>query len=223
MELFRNPIIFKKPGKETETKRVAFVPAFPGAGASFITVQKALYTAGDVNVIELGKPSFYLAFGMEKRFAGKDLVFYEDVIGAKGLSSAGNSEFGINWFIRRPKSKSLDQSILLKCVALPPKGNNYYDMSSMKDEDVFLCLSEMDEIYLILDPYPSKLIEFSPFIEKLLLCYPNARVIVNKMNKGVYKNELKRFLGNKSYHEIPFYPPEEIYRSQFNCSPCNFT
>ena len=54
-------------------------------------------------------------------------------------------------------------------------------------------------------------------IERIRLESPDALWVVNKMNRGVHKGELKRFLGGVPCLEIPFLAPEELYRAQYNC------
>ena len=222
MELFRNPIIFHKSEKEKAIRRIAVVPAVRGAGASFTAAQMALYEKGRVNVIELGRPYFYLAYGMEKRFAGRPFVFFEDELSGRGLSGIENTEFGINWLLRRENSPEMSREALLKTISFPPAGINIYDFSSVGEDAVLFCLSEMDEIYFVIDPLPTKLISSAAYIEKLCLSFPSAKIIVNKMNPGVHRNELKKFLGRSKIKEIPFYPPEEIYRAEYNCCPPEF-
>jgi len=219
MDLFRSPIIFHKSDKNDVIRRIAVVPAFSGAGASFISAQMALYERGPVNVIELGKPCFYLAYGMEKRFAGRPFVFFENELMGGGISKINNTEFGINWLVRPVGSSPMSLEALLKAVSFPPKGCTIYDFSSVDEDKILACLSEMDEIYLVIDPLPSSLITAAAFIEKILLLFPSANILINKMNSGVHKNELKKFLGRSKIKEIPFYPPEEIYRAEYNCCP----
>lgn len=223
MELFRSPIVFKKNDKSGIVKRTAVVPASPGAGASFTAAQMALFEDGKVNVIELGKPYFYVAYGMEKRFAGRRFVFYEDELFSGGISGIDNSEFGINWLLRREDSGEMSTEALLKTISFPPPGNNIFDFSSVPEEKVLSCLSEMDMIYIVIDPLPTKLLASAAYLEKLCLLFPSAAVLVNKMNAGVHKNELKKFLGRSKIREIPFYPPEEIYRAEYNCCPPDFS
>lgn len=222
MELFRSPIIFHKSDKSNISKKIAVVPAVSGAGASFTAAQMALFERSKVNVIELGKPYFYLAYGMEKRFMGRPFVFFEDELMSGGISGIDNSEFGINWLLRRENSPALDQEALLKTICFPPSGVSIFDFSSVDETKTISCLSEMDEIYLVIDPLPTKLISSAAYIEKLCLLFPSAKILVNKMNKGVHKNELRNFLGHSKIKEIPFYPPEEIYRAEYNCCPPQF-
>ena len=222
MELFRSPIIFHKADKSRINKKIAVVPAVSGAGASFTAAQMALFEREKANVIELGKPYFYLAYGMERRFAGRPFVFFEDKLMNTGISGITNTEFGINWFVRRDGSGEMSAEALLKTISFPPPGISFFDFSSMNEEKVLLCLSEMDEIYIVIDPLPTKLIASSAYIEKLCLLFPSAKILVNKMNSGVHRNELKKFLGRSKIKEIPFYPPEEIYRAEYNCCPPQF-
>lgn len=222
MELFRSPISFRE--KQTEgNRKIAVVPAGYGVGASFVAAQTAMHLEGKVSLAELGKPYFYLSLDMEKQFCGREFSFYEEC-SKESYSEIENLLFGINWLARRPNAEgNVDYKCLLKLLSFPPKGSLILDFSRVCRDMIIDSLSEMDQVYLVLDPLPSKLIESADFIEKIRLLFPSALVIVNKMNKGVHKNELRRFLGNCEIKEIPFYPPHVIYKAEYNCCLPDFT
>lgn len=223
MELFRSPISLRLNDKPEGSRKIAVVPAGIGAGASFVAAQTAMHIGKNVSVAELGNPHFYLSLDMERRFCGKAFTFYEDCSG-DSYKDIHNTLFDINWLVRKPSScGEIDFKSILKLLSFPPDGYLILDFSRVSEETIFASLSEMDQIYLVLDPLPSKLIAASEFIEKIKLLFPSTLIIINKMNKGVHRNELKRFLGNSSIREIPFYPPEAIYRAEYNCCLPEFT
>ncbi|MDO5332282.1 MAG: hypothetical protein Q4E99_06335, partial [Bacillota bacterium] len=111
---------------------------------------------------------------------------------------------------------------ICKLILFAPKGTSFYDFSGVDEGLVLSLISEMDEAYIVIDPLPSKLLKSARFIEKLKLSYPKAVFVVNRMNKGVHKPELKKFLGT-DFIEVPAYPIDQIYGAEYNCSICDFT
>ncbi len=222
MELFRSPISFRE-NKAEGSRKIAVVPAEYGAGASFVAAQTAMHLGGRVTLAELGNPYFYLSLDMEKQFCGRQFSFFEEC-SDKSYSEIENTLFNINWLVRRPDAEGdVEYKRLLKLLSFPPEGSLILDYSRVCEDMVIESLSEMDQIYLVLDPLPSRLIGSSTFIEKIRLLFPSALVIVNKMNRGVHKNELRRFLGNCEIKEIPFYPPQIIYKAEYNCCLPDFS
>ena len=86
-------------------------------------------------------------------------------------------------------------------------------------DDAYLdeVLPEMDEVMLVVDPLPGRLLLGEERLRRVLMEYPDARIIVNKMNAGVHRAELRRFLGNARTTEIPFIDPPLIYRAEYSC------
>jgi hypothetical protein len=75
----------------------------------------------------------------------------------------------------------------------------------------------MDAVICVVDPIPSGLIPAASEIERLRLKCPRGIWVINKMNRGVHRGELKRFLGGVDWIEIPYLAPEHLYRAQYNC------
>ena len=69
------------------------------------------------------------------------------------------------------------------------------------------------------DPLPTKLIPSFSEAERLRLSFPEAAVVLNRMNRGVHKAELRRFLGAGKAAEIPALPAEAVYKAEYNCVP----
>ena len=78
-------------------------------------------------------------------------------------------------------------------------------------------LPEMDAVILVIDPLPSRLISTYSKIERLLITISGIIPLVNKMNKGVHRGEVARFLGTKYFCTFPFVNPENLYKAEFNC------
>lgn len=229
MELFRNPIVFKRPEREKNFKKIAFIGACRGAGASFVCLREAVLAkhgaalAGSGAVLaELGSPYFYEALGMKKRFSGRTFSFYEDLAKPSEISKIRNIEFGINWLLRKTASEPCSQARLIRLMSADFRSDVYFDFSGLSEDSAIELLLMADEIRLIIDPLPGRLIPSAPFIERLRLMYPFAKLVVNKMNRGVHRNELRRFLGTSVFEEIPYYPFEKICRAEYECVPPDF-
>ncbi len=222
MELFRNPIVFNKPKAEMSYKKIAFVGACKGAGASFACLREVVFAKHGGVLAELGGPYFYEALGMKKRFAGRGFCFYEDLADPSEIAKIRNIEFGINWLLRRTASNSGDEPRLIRLMTANFSSDVYFDFSGLSEDSTAELLLMADEIRLIIDPLPGRLIPSAPFIERLRLMYPSAKLVVNKMNRGVHRNELRRFLGTSAFDEIPCYPFEKICRAEYECVPPDF-
>jgi len=217
--LFRSPISLKKNEALHLNRRIAVVPCSPGAGASFVVSKLVSEESGTKSVVELGNPYFYLSLNLNKRFTAENFTFYEDVINRKGLREIRNNYSDINWLLRKPMNREpLPERTILKACEFPPEGTVFYDFSGVFGDTLFSVLPEMDAVYLVVDPLPSRLIEWSLHIEKLRLICPEAGIIVNKMNKGVFKKELDKFLETSDYTEISFVNPELVYKAEYNCT-----
>lgn len=216
--LFRNPITFVKQKPIEKSTKVAVVSASRGAGGSFVLGQFALKEKSLVNIVELGEGSYYEAFGMERRFLLEKLCFADEAAKQAKVEDSFCSMFDMKYLVRDPKAKGpLSRDEILKLIAFAPKGKTFFDFSGVDEDCVLNLIAEMDEVYIVIDPLPSKLLKSARFIEKLRLVYPKAVFVVNKMNKGVHRPELNRFLGS-DYIAIPSYSADKIYSAEYNCS-----
>lgn len=221
--LFRNPIAFVRSSKDERTKRIGIISSCRGAGGSFYCSQMALKSKNSAHIVEMGESNYYLAYGMERRFLGQKLVFCDGASESEKVAESFVKMFGMDYLVRDPKVKAaLSYEQLCKLVLFAPKGDVFYDFSGVSEDLVLSLISEMDEVYIVIDPLPSKLLKSARFLEKLKLSFPKAQLVVNRMNSGVHKPELKRFLGS-DYIEVPVYPIEKIYSAEYNCTICDFT
>ena len=216
--LFRSPLPFFRKETVVSGVRTAVVPASPGAGASFVCGKLASEAKKPKAVVELGSSGFYLSLNLQKRFSGKLFSFYEELMQGCSVKDISNPYSGINWLVRKPgKQEPLSESALLRICSNAPEGNVFFDFSGLDEDRIFMLLPEMDRVILVIDPLPSKLIASASFIENLSLICPQREIIVNKMNKGVFRKELEKFLGKCEYTEIPFIDPSIVYKAEYNC------
>ena len=197
--------------------RTAVVGAADGCGASFVAGSLALSAAkeGGCTLAELGTPYFFNALNISRRFAEGNFVFYEDeLMNRRSLFAVRNMYRNVDLLLRSPDSSGPLPGI---CVCRMPGDNVVFDLSGASDSFLEEVLVEMDRIFIVIDPLPSKLIPGAERAARLRLLFPDSIFVVNKMNSGVHRSELKRFLGVREYAEIPFIDPALMYGAEYSC------
>ena len=218
--MFRIPVV-RKQEKLLQQERTAAVGIFPGCGVSFVSGLLAAGLSelpgaeqGGCTLAELGTPCFYTALNIEKRFSDGGFVFYEDALEKRqSLLTVKNSFRKLSLLLRRPDAAGLAPPI---CACKMPGQQVVFDLSGFTDDALAEVLPEMDRIFIVADPLPSKLLPAEKRLRRLLMEYPDARLVVNKMNKGVPSAELRRFLGG-SFISLPFADPALVYKAEYGC------
>lgn len=227
--------IFRSPDKTWNNKgiapvksvnRIAVVGVGQGSGVSFVAGSLASAfscrpSEEDVSIVELGSPYFYEACGMEKRFVQREFIRFYEVLLCKGkIKGLRNIEDRINWVLRSPLDRTereictADFLRLIHCV----EGTLlFFDCSCVDAKFLWDILPEMDAIVAVIDPLPSKLIPGGPFIQRLRFVFPKTVFIVNKMNQGVHKGELNRFLKGIDMCWMPLLEAQWLYKAEYNC------
>lgn len=217
--------LFRFPDRSLDTNaefipkiKVAVVSACSGAGGSYVCSQilkngliSMKTPSGLRSLIELGKPYFYVALGMEKRFLGRRFFDF-----ASGGKYETNIEMGINWYVRKPGSE-LSPMNAIKAVSMTPGSLLVFDCSGAGEELVLSILPEMDMVYLVLDPSPVKLLESEGYIEKIKNYSPKYTLIVNKYSQGIHKGQLSAFLGTQNYEVLPAVDLKSLHKAEYNC------
>lgn len=186
------------------------------------------------------------SFAMDQRFSGKGYVdFYEllskdeRVIGisnaeslwfGQGQRKTSVSEEGKN----KPKSGAIDwrlisQANVLKNVELnkrqfsrfqsAARGDyNIFDIDSTSDFD-FLH-KDMDELFVVASPLPSRMIREAERIKYFKLLTDDVRVtwVVNHMNDGVSKREVKKIFRTDKIIFIDEIATEILYACEYKCA-----
>lgn len=213
-----------------EKRNIAVTGTGRGSGVSLIAGLLAAWirrheSGETVTLAELGIPYFYDAYGVEKRFLHREFIpFYRMIVQKRSIKNLSNTEEGINWVLRCPAdretqddSNGLSVADRLRLIHNVSGTLRLFDCSGMPVDQLWEILPEMDAVVCVVDPLPSGLIPAAGKVERLRLDAPHVVWVVNKMNKGVHKGELKRFLGKVPWEEIPCLPPEDLYRAQYNC------
>ncbi len=190
-------------------------------GVSFISelMATSLSKLGKVSLIELGKAHFYDSLAFEKRFLSRGFInFFEKIRNNEHILPTEKNEYGkINWIVRESgDNKALKAQELYRALYFPKEEYCIFDCSGLDFETCLNLLAEADVPIVVIDPLPSKLVENRDFLEKIRINLPDANLLVNKMNNGVHRAELVRYLGTKLFFSIPSVPLEYIYKAEYN-------
>ena len=214
--MFRIPVT-RKPQKPVPQQRTAVAGIADGCGVSFVAGSLAwkLSLRSRCTLAELGRPYFYNALNIERRFAGGRFEFYEDALAARRtLYTINNPYHSLDLLLRRPDAAGFPPAM---CACKMPGDQVVFDLSGAPEDLLDEVLPEMDRIILVADPLPTKLLSGAARLDKLRMQYPDARLVVNKLNRGVNRQELKRFLGTDSFASVQHLAPELVYKAEYNC------
>ena len=209
----------EKPISLKPSQRIVIASGCRGCGVSFVTsfLADGLKKLGTVSISEPGRPFFYNALAMEKKFLYRGFdPFYEKIRSAEKINEINNIEDGINWYLRKGDDfEPLGPAELFRSYHIPREDHCLYDCSGIGSEDALALLLEADRPVIVIDPSPVKLFESRNFIEKALLKLTDPVIIVNRMNDGVYIRELNRFLGSRNYFSMVSVPTEYTYKAEY--------
>lgn len=212
-----------------ETKRIAVTGAGRGTGVSLIAgLLAASFCRREgqpTALVELGTPYFYEAVGMERRFLHRDFhLMHRLVAQHRSIQHLANVEEGINWVLRHPKDGLPDvqngQAAAIEALRLVHNvagGTVIFDCSGLPGEWLRDILPDMDFVVCVIDPMPTCLIPAAGDIDRIRLDAPQPVFVVNKMNRGVHRGEVKRFLQGIDWAECPLLEASDLYRAQYNC------
>ena len=213
--MFRRPIE-RTPRKQFVQRRIAVAGLGKGCGTSFVAGLLAcrLAEGGSCTLAELGTPYFSLALGADLRME-TGAVYYEALLDKKiSLLGVRNMYGRIDLLLRRPGAVGMAPA---SCVLRMPGEQVVFDLSGADDAYLDEVLPDMDEIILVADPLPSRLLAAADRLSVLKMSYPDAKLVVNKMNKAVHRAELRRFLGRKEDAAVPMLDPSLFYKAEYNC------
>ncbi|MBR0140474.1 MAG: hypothetical protein IJM17_09340 [Firmicutes bacterium] len=216
-----------------EKTRIMVVPAFSGAGASFTAASLAVFLAGRTDEkarrakglpprVTLAEPAggdLFSALGMEERFVNRSFESFTGAIEkGESLKDICNARNGVNCLFRVPgRDGDLSLPGLFRLISSAPGEIVVFDCSGLDREVLKDAAAEAEKRVLVIDPLPVRLIENGGFIGRFLLRFPDTVTVVNKMNSGVRKAELDRYLGRRTYVSLPCLPAETVYKAQYNC------
>jgi hypothetical protein len=209
-----------------EKLKVGIIGISAGAGTGFLTGCLARYLANTGKhspaVVELGKGSLFDSFGMDMRFAGRQYFsFYRALSENKKMRGMRNMDEGINWILKSDEERNIKLSFEQKLRLISHTVGDVIlcDLSGEAEPEDELLMS-MDQIIVLIDPLPSKMLEGYQVLCNLKFLETERGdmiYVINKMNRGVNRRQLLHFLKIKKPVFLPLVNPECIYTAEYNC------
>lgn len=219
--------------------RIGIIGISDGAGVSFLTAALAAYFAEQKKVtpavLELGKGSLYHSLGMKRHFAQREFQsVFEAQKNGENVKNVWNLHKGINWALQTPCDCQktydfLDKFRLIHNVAgdlilcdfsrcqVTMNETEKMEEAFMQRDVTWQLLREMDQILLMIDPLPSKLLDGAAQLARYRLSRLPITFVVNKDNEGVRHKELKNYLQIKDAVWIPNLKTELLYEAEYGC------
>jgi len=225
--------------------RIVFIGLSAGAGVSTLASSFAEHLVKEdrrkpskegrrlITVLELSddiktaRGSDYDRIGCDRRFAGRNFSSCHSIAASgRSVRNLINMDSGVNWLLRRPgetseKLKSEDWLRLIGGVAgdvLICNIDGEFPCANEKLTRRILC--DADSVIAVVDPLPSSMMAEPGRLELIKEAESSGidvRYVINKMNPGVNKRELRSFLRIKNYSMIPYFDPAQIYTAEYNC------
>ena len=166
---------------------------------------------------------FYDAVAMEQRFSGRGFTdVYRLLIEQKPVRNVRNREMGINWLLPTPWviEQGADLSGMQRAHLIQSARDDVciFDLAASAEWDAFL--TDMDRLIVVVDPQPSKLIRHRDRFRMLKLTELSGietRWIVNHMNSGVSRRQVKGYLKNHRLFWMPELDVSGFYADEYAC------
>jgi hypothetical protein len=175
----------------------------------------------------------YDRIGMDRHFAGREYIsFYRLLTEGRPVKACCNADGGVNWALRIPGERlppicSADLTRLFCDIQgddvvgdLSGSFARAHDSEHRREETRRL-LNAADRIIAIVDPSPSAMMADTDKFMLLRGLAANAGkpvlYLINKMNAGVDRREMKKFLKLRDFEELKFFPPETLYAAEYDC------
>lgn len=224
-----------KKEKYIEQKKIAVTGLSRSAGTTFVASALAFYfrdMGKKVTFTQCLEPLdadhlFYDAVAMDKRFARRSFVdFYRKIVDEEPLRNLENREAGINWILPVPQKKT-EETATAKALSERQRAR----LSSAAKGEVCIfdieadfkwnhLLLDMDVLVVVVDPLPSKMIQAAErfkMLKKLELSGCSVVWMVNHMNPGVSKRQVKSYLKTGDIYWIPSFDEEAFYEAEYTC------
>lgn len=209
-------------------QRIGFIGITEGAGCSFLTTAAAGYFAArkyQPAVLELGEAGLFHSLGLKRHFVYRPYQPpYLETGQACRAEEVKNIYKGINWGVKTDeqsweKAPCAEELSLIYNLQGDLTLCDFSGRSLEKEEggETVRLLREMDHIFAVLDPLPSKLLKSSDRMAQLRLSQLPVSYIINKDNSGVDHRMLADFLGTNRYTAVPHLQPQWIYQAEYGC------
>lgn len=213
--------------KNIEKRFVGVLSLGEGCGATFFALNLAqeLESRGmSTAFLELpehreGKSLIYHMMDMDRRLG---LKRYRSVMGEaennREIKARQNIEAGINWALVHPEEsmRNIGLSTVQEARVIHNLSGDYIicDMGCRYRESR---IAEMDMLFCIIDPMPSKLIAAREMYHNLVKGEKKIVWVLNKDNGGIQRKCFYDYMKVKGHERIPMLDPELFYKAEYNC------
>lgn len=215
----------------TEKTKIGVFSLGRSAGATFIATsmakqlsenQKKIVAYVELGGIQPSMPLTYHALGMNHRFSCKKFKsFYMELKDGNRIKNMMNLDAGINWALHTPADLEFNSELSpLEELKLINNIKGEWIICDFGSKISSEMLEEMDVLFGVIDPLPSKLLSNKEAYQNLRqseIAGRNLIWLINRQNAGVGKKNLRLFLKEKKLTTFPLLPEEWFYSAQYNC------
>ena len=218
----------------TEQKRIAVAGMSHCAGTTTVASGLALFLAGNgnsVSFVECADPReaeglFFESCGMAMRFGPRTFTdVYQKLAMGEPVREIRNLEKGVNWILITPEDVEreivLDGAMKGRLMQAPRGDYVVFDMDLRRDPGWKEWIADMDYLVAVMDPMPCRMMtnRKSFALLKSLEREMAGRFtwIINRMNRGISRRQVRRFLESGHILEVPDVPAEIAYGNEFCC------
>ena len=214
-----------------EQKNIAVTGLSRNVGTTFLATALAFYFAEKGNSLTFvqcldPKGCTQLLFdsaAMDKRFARRGFTdVYRKIRDKQPVRGIKNMEKGINWILPTPGNceEAMELTGEEKGRLIQSAGGQIciFDIEASGNWDVFL--NGMDQLIVVTDPLPSKMIRSSSrfrLLKQLELSGCPVFWIVNHANRGISRRQVSGYLKTAQIIWIEEFPADMIYADEFSC------
>ncbi len=216
---------------QAEQYRIGVTGLGQGVGATFVATALAFYfrdQGRQVSYTECVNPAscmtlLYDQVAMDKRFAHRGFEdIYRHLADEEPFRRNQNKEEGIIWRLATPDNCKdglhLQDKQKARLVAAAREEVCIFDLEADYSWDEYLM--DMDVIFVVADPLPSKLLRSRAryrSLKKLELAGCQVVWIVNRMNEGVDRKQVKNYLKAEKLLWMEAFDAASIYENEYLC------
>jgi len=217
--------------RAAERYRIGVTGLSQGVGTTFVATALAFYfrdQGRQVSYAECLNPAscralLYDQVAMDKRFGPRPFErIYQKITDEDQALQGRNKEEGIIWRLPVPEDcrekRELNQRQKARLVGLPREEVCIFDLEADYSWDDYLM--DMDVIFVVVDPLPSRLLrnrERYRTLKKMELAGCRVIWIVNKMNPGVDKKQVRNYLKADNLFWLEAIEISRIYEDEYFC------
>ena len=165
---------------------------------------------------------FYDSVSMDKRFANRNFAdIYKCIDEGITMKNAVNLEGNINWTLVTPENRragiKLSSEKRGRLIQSARGDICIFDIEPRNEWNAYLL--DMDMILVAVDPMPSKLIGSADRfrrLRKMEFDGTEIKWIVNRVNNGINKREVKKYLKSENVFWLENIASEKIYASEYS-------